>query len=45
MIDLNLFSSFCPAMNFFVEEPMDIQFLLEMENVSYSYKNVVPHSS
>lgn len=42
MIDLSLFSSFCPAMNFFMEEPIDIKFVIEMENVSYPYKNVVP---
>lgn len=45
MINLSLFSSFCSVMNFFMEEPIDLKFVIEMENVSYSYKNVVPHSS
>lgn len=28
-----------------MEEPLDIKFLIEMENVSYSNKNIDPHSS
>lgn len=45
MIDLSLFSYFCPAMNFFMEEPIYIKFVIKMENVSYLYKNIDPHSS
>lgn len=43
MIDLSFFSSFCPVMNFFMEEPIDIKFVIEMENVPYLYKNIVSH--
>lgn len=41
MIDLSFFSSFCPAMNFFMEEPIDIKFVIEMENVSSRMRTLI----